>query len=268
MSQIEIILNHLEARLRLLIEGNAALDGFPPRLHRLLERELIRAMKTGSRMQPVNISPTNLVLTAPDLYTLQLPTIEAQILLDHPTELDRLADKMQKVASRAGISFATLPLLHVVADPRSPAINIIADFSSPNLGNSCTYPLQGNLEAASVAPGILPNAFLIVNGLSTFSINIPVINIGRDPTNHLQLDDPQISRQHAQLRFIQGHFVIFDLDSRGGTFVNAVPVSSHILKPGDVIQLSRLPLVFGLEDNKKASQTQELMPFPLPPEVL
>jgi hypothetical protein len=268
VSQIEILLNHLEGRLRLLIEGNAALGGFPSRLHRRLGRELMRVMKTASRMLPDKISPTNLVLTAPDQYTLILPTIEAQILLNHPTELDRLAHRLEKVASHAGISFATLPLLHVVADPRSPVMNIIADFSCPDLGNSCTYPLQGNSEAASVPREKLPNAFLIVNGLSTFLINLPVINIGRDSTNQLQLDDPQISRQHAQVRFIQGHFVIFDLDSRGGTFVNDVLVSSHVLKPGDVIQLSRLPLVFGLEDNRKADQTQELMPVPLPPEVL
>ena len=48
---------------------------------------------------------------------------------------------------------------------------------------------------------------------------------------------------------IQGRFVIFDLDSMGGTFVNDVAVSSHVLNPGDVIRLAGVPLVYGLEED-------------------
>ncbi len=265
MTQLESFFNHLEASLRLLIEGDTAHDGFPAKLHRQLMRALISVMKGSARRS----LPAGHVRTAPDQYTLVLPAIEAQILLTHPAELDRLSRKLESIAADAGIVFIAPPLLRVVADPRCAEINILADFSLPGLHDSSTYQMEEQPETAGKATAErLPKAFLIVNGLSTYFIKQPVVNIGRDPSNQLQLDDPQISRQHAQLRFIEGHYMIFDLDSRSGTLVNGVPVSSHALAPGDVIQLACLPLVFGMEDTGVATQTQQLPVSQPPPEVL
>jgi hypothetical protein len=269
MSQIEVFLNQLEARLRLLIEGDASHDGFPPKLHRQLLRELNRALRCGARLQALGGSTIDSKLVAPDQFTLVMPAIEAQVLLTHPTELDRLTRKLIHTAAESGMMFVAPPLMRVVADPKCMALNILANFSQPGMDDSSTYQLECALDSPfSAATERLPKAFLIVNGLATFSIKQPVINIGRDSSNQLRLVDPQISRQHAQLRFIQGHFVVFDLDSGEGTFVNGVPVSSHVLKPGDVIQLASLPLVFGVEGTVLSSATQELPASPPPLEVL
>ena len=73
---------------------------------------------------------------------------------------------------------------------------------------------------------------------------------------------------HAQLRLIQGSFVIFDLDSLGGTFVNDIAVSSHMLNPGDVIRLAGVPLVYGIEEDIPSGYTQELPADPPPLELL
>jgi pSer/pThr/pTyr-binding forkhead associated (FHA) protein len=75
-----------------------------------------------------------------------------------------------------------------------------------------------------------------------------VINIGRRLDNQLVIDDPRISRSHAQLRAIKGRFVIFDLNSTGGTFVNGERTSQSVMYPGDVISLAGVPLVYG-QDN-------------------
>jgi pSer/pThr/pTyr-binding forkhead associated (FHA) protein len=66
--------------------------------------------------------------------------------------------------------------------------------------------------------------------------------------NQLVIDDPRISRNHAQLRAIKGRYVIFDLNSTGGTFVNGQRTSQSVMYPGDVISLAGVPLVFG-QDN-------------------
>jgi pSer/pThr/pTyr-binding forkhead associated (FHA) protein len=66
--------------------------------------------------------------------------------------------------------------------------------------------------------------------------------------NTLVIDDPRISRNHAQLRAIKGRYIIFDLNSTGGTFVNGQRTSQSVLYPGDVISLAGVPLVFG-QDN-------------------
>jgi pSer/pThr/pTyr-binding forkhead associated (FHA) protein len=115
---------------------------------------------------------------------------------------------------------------------------------------------------------MVPNAFLIVNGLSTYPLTQMVINIGCDPTNQLVLEDPRVSRMHAQLRFITDRFVIFDLDSKEGTFVNGVSITSHVLNPGDVIMLAGVPLVYGQETSSQLGYTQELPTEPPTPEVL
>jgi pSer/pThr/pTyr-binding forkhead associated (FHA) protein len=92
------------------------------------------------------------------------------------------------------------------------------------------------------------NAFLIVEGVKVFPLTAPVVNIGRRLDNQLIIDDPRVSRNHAQLRSIKGRYVVFDLNSTGGTFVNGQRTSQSVLYPGDVISLAGVALIFG-QDN-------------------
>lgn len=71
------------------------------------------------------------------------------------------------------------------------------------------------------------------------------MNVGRRLENHLVIDDPRISRNHAQLRAINGRYVLFDLNSTGGSFVNGQRTSQTVLYPGDVISLAGVALIFG-----------------------
>ncbi|HEU0294239.1 MAG TPA: FHA domain-containing protein [Anaerolineales bacterium] len=89
------------------------------------------------------------------------------------------------------------------------------------------------------------NAFLIIEGLKIHPLKESVINIGRRLENQIVIDDPRISRNHAQLRVIKGHFVLFDLNSTGGTYLNGQRTSQTVLYPGDVISLAGVTLVFG-----------------------
>jgi pSer/pThr/pTyr-binding forkhead associated (FHA) protein len=87
------------------------------------------------------------------------------------------------------------------------------------------------------------SAFLIVNS-QVFPLDRELINIGRKLDNHVVIHDPQVSRNHAQLRIMDGQFVILDLNSTGGTFVNGVRVTKSVLYSGDSITLSGVPLKF------------------------
>jgi diguanylate cyclase (GGDEF)-like protein len=64
--------------------------------------------------------------------------------------------------------------------------------------------------------------------------------IGRDPEEtDICIDDPGISRKHAQIeRSRPSHFIIRDLDSRYGIFVDGVKVREHALSDGDRLQIS------------------------------
>ncbi len=101
------------------------------------------------------------------------------------------------------------------------------------------------------AEAIPENAFLIVEGVRVFQLTDPVVNIGRRLDNTLVVDDPRVSRNHAQLRAIKGRYVLFDLNSTGGTFVNGQRANQTVLYPGDVISLAGVSLIFG-QDNAVA----------------
>jgi pSer/pThr/pTyr-binding forkhead associated (FHA) protein len=94
----------------------------------------------------------------------------------------------------------------------------------------------------------LPAAFLVVDGSRYVPLERTVINLGRRRDNTIVLDDPRVSRQHCQLRFRFGQFVLYDLGSRGGTFVNNARVSECVLRPGDVISLAGVPVVYMVEE--------------------
>jgi pSer/pThr/pTyr-binding forkhead associated (FHA) protein len=64
------------------------------------------------------------------------------------------------------------------------------------------------------------------------------IALGRRDDNDVVIDDPQISRRHASLSWEEGTFVLRDLGSANGTFLNAARITEpHILREGDAISL-------------------------------
>jgi hypothetical protein len=71
-----------------------------------------------------------------------------------------------------------------------------------------------------------------------FALTQPTITIGREAGNDVVVSDPQISRRHASLTWDGRQFIIQDLGSANGTFVNGVRLTApQVLQPGDVIGL-------------------------------
>ena len=71
---------------------------------------------------------------------------------------------------------------------------------------------------------------------ATFALEGDQLTIGRDSSNSVAINDAEISRKHARLTFQGGKYVIEDLGSTNGTFVNGQRlVSAVVLKSGDVV---------------------------------
>ena len=96
--------------------------------------------------------------------------------------------------------------------------------------------------------GIPSNAFFAMEAGRTYPLVEAVINIGRMLDNHLVIEDPRVSRHHAQLRAVEGHFVLFDLGSTGGIFVNGRRITETIIYPHDIISLAGVLLTFQQDD--------------------
>ncbi len=87
--------------------------------------------------------------------------------------------------------------------------------------------------------------FLIVDGARVVALDKPVVNIGRKGNNHIIINDPHVSRHHAQIRQADGRYLLIDLNSTVGTSVNGERVEHAFLKSGDVISIGGVPLIFG-----------------------
>jgi len=62
--------------------------------------------------------------------------------------------------------------------------------------------------------------------------------IGRDISNDIVINDSEVSRKHARLVLQAGSFVLEDIGSTNGTFVNGQRLMGpHVLKPGELIML-------------------------------
>jgi pSer/pThr/pTyr-binding forkhead associated (FHA) protein len=87
------------------------------------------------------------------------------------------------------------------------------------------------------------NAFLIIN-TQVFPIPDTPITIGRNLSNQLVVSVSTVSRKHAMIQRKGDHYVLTDLNSTGGTFVNEKKIMKAVLKSGDSILLADTPLVF------------------------
>jgi hypothetical protein len=253
VSVIKSSLNQLESRLQALVEGSVVRLFPGSRLPQDLSRQLVDAMRDGTQMGQDGIPQ------APNLFTILAPPDQARILQANPALIDELTRALREAGQNSDLSFCAPPVVHVAVDPSlgSNETQVLAQNSLEDISQTSDVAAEQN-ENETRIPN---NAFLIVDGTRVFPLGQRVINIGRRPDNQLAIDDGRISRLHAQLRVIRGHYVIFDLDSKGGTWVNGQRVSQHTLLPGDVISLAGLPLVFG-QDAPDPGETQEFVPSP------
>jgi pSer/pThr/pTyr-binding forkhead associated (FHA) protein len=79
----------------------------------------------------------------------------------------------------------------------------------------------------------------------TFTLRIGATNIGRGTDNELSFPEEEfISRHHCQIAFHRYQYVLKDLQSANGTFVNDVKIQETILRDGDHIQIGSLRFIF------------------------
>ena len=239
MSFMQAKLAQLETRLQMLIEGSAAWLVPFQGVHNDLSHQLVEAMRAGIQQK------SDGSLRAPNLFTLIVNPVTAQILRENQILLEDLADVIRQTGEEANLRFDHPPAIKVALDPDIPpgGMRIETPNNSQELDDTGTMAMLLDPRAKSVPD----SAFLIVNGGRVFPLTQAVINLGRRPDNHIVIDDARVSRVHAQLRAIKGRYTIFDLDSTGGTFVNGLRVQQCSLYPGDVISLAGVALVFGQE---------------------
>jgi hypothetical protein len=109
----------------------------------------------------------------------------------------------------------------------------------PDLGPS-TFAIESDLQELVNAP----TNWLVLPDGRRVAVADEAVTIGRLPECAVALDDPNVSRRHAQVRVDGGTVVVVDLGSTNGTKVNGVVVREHKLSPGDRITVGTTTLRF------------------------
>lgn len=247
-------LREIEARLQNLIEVDL-LRVLPGR-----SIKLVVIQKLAAAIQQNNIDEGG-IISIPDVYTLVLHPDTAKTWMDEGL-LTIILHSITTVAQESGFKFTIPPTVTVTTDMKIPIndVELMTSHRMESMAETNATPLDGG-EREPVAEKIPENSFLIVEGVKIFPLILPVINIGRKLDNQLSIDDPRVSRNHAQLRAIKGRFVVFDLNSTGGTFVNGQRTSQSVLYPGDVISLAGVALIFGQDNPPPRPNLKTTSPF-------
>ncbi len=82
--------------------------------------------------------------------------------------------------------------------------------------------------------------------------------IGRDNAATLCLPDPSVSRMHTQIERDGDEFILTDLDSLNGTFVNDVPTKRRHLEHGDRVRIGDSQFLFLRHEGDAPSQSGEV----------
>ena len=121
---------------------------------------------------------------------------------------------------------------------RSAAVAGVTDAARGHDGPAPAGPAPGATTATAQG---LP---WVEVGATTYALARPVTRIGRGADTDLRIDDPGISRHHAELRISGGDVTIVDLGSTNGVVIDGERVEQAWLRDGTSVRLGSSTLVF------------------------
>lgn len=104
-------------------------------------------------------------------------------------------------------------------------------------------------EDASTIDALRPGTALLLvlrgpNAGARFLLDAAMTTTGRHPDSDIFLDDVTVSRKHAVFQLDGDSFLVRDVGSLNGTYVNRERIDSAVLRSGDEVQIGKFRLVF------------------------
>jgi hypothetical protein len=234
-----------EARVERLVEGTFS------RLFAGRVRPLEVAGWVARALEDHQVVSSDGIPQAPTHYWIYLQPEDYETLTSERPNLEQdLAAHVGQLAAQSGLALAATPAVFVLPRPGLAARDVLVEAR-------CVLPLAPEIEKTremtadelgAVSPATGPAAgrpFLILDGRRAVDLTEPLVTVGRGLDNDVILEDPRVSRRHAQMRLRYDRYVLYDLGSRGGTQVNGYSVEECVLHSGDVISFSGVQVVFG-----------------------
>ncbi len=239
----------LEALAERLVEGTFA-RLFAGHLSPLeVATHLTRAMEDYQVVSPDGISQ------APTHYWVYLHPSDCDALAVAQLELEtELARHVADLAAQANLGLPIPPVIHVLPDPTMATHQVRVEAcwlpqEPPPVEKTREITAESDppepeieAQAESIAPPGRP--FLILEGQRHANLLKATLSIGRALDNDIIIEDPRVSRHHAQLRRRYGRYVLYDLGSSRGTQINGYPIEECVLHAGDVISFAGIQVVY------------------------
>ena len=244
----------------------------PPRLAERVE-EAVGARIEGwsarffrTRLQPVQLAK-RLIRTmdahrrialertfAPNSYLLTLSAADYASFEQYRRSLERdLAESVLSAARDRGYTLVAYPTVEIAQDPalRLGEVRVSsalldatgAELADADLRIAASHTVVLDRDAVTVG-ALAPPGSLELSGGSQLTLGATPSTIGRDHRCAVVLDDPRVSRRHAEVRLRLGRYTLTDLNSTNGTRVNGAPVTEVALAEGDRIRIGPATLVF------------------------
>jgi len=252
------VLRNLEAKIEGLVEGTFG-RAFKSHVQPVeLARKLAKEMNEN---QTVSISR----VYVPNRYTVFLSPQDREGFASYEPALKKeLSDYLLEHARKEGLALLTRPQIDFKTDerlslgefgiqamPLEPADEDGVDDEAPpraapaEFGHTMVYSPDREARRL-VAPAATGRAVLAGAGKRTMLAGDRTV-IGRSRDCDLTLDDPNISRRHAEVRQEAGGFVLADLGSTNGVKVNGRRTREAALQPGDEITIGTSRLTFEVD---------------------
>jgi len=187
---------------------------------------------------------------APTHYWVYLHPEDHRTLTAKEPALDaKLASHVGQMAQQAELALDDPPVIRVLPSDEVAAhdVHVEARWMPQESPQGRTREMDGDdLRACDLEETIAPpgRPFLILEGRRHVDLVKPIISVGRTLDNDIIIEDPRVSRHHAQLRRRYGRYVLYDLDSSGGTQINSYPIEECVLQTGDVISLAGVQVIY------------------------
>jgi hypothetical protein len=235
-----------EARVERFVEGTFS------RLFADRVRPLEVAGWVARAVEDHQVLSSDGVPQAPTHYWIYLRPEDCEMLTAERPDLEGdLAAHVAQLAAQSGLSLAAAPTVSLLPRPGLSPRDVLVEARYVPAGSKemeMTRQLTRALGDSHPPPAIAAGQpFLILDGRRTVDLRGSLIAIGRALDNDVILEDPRVSRKHAQMRLRYDRYVLYDLGSRGGTLVNGYPIDECVLHSGDVIAFSGVQVVYGEE---------------------
>src|ERR1044071_9461884 len=91
-----------------------------------------------------------------------------------------------------------------------------------------------------------------------FAVNEETLIIGRETNADLCIADASVSRRHSRIEKTEEGFVITDLESLNGTFINDVPIKTRLLEHGDRVRIGESQFLFLTHEGEATSKSSDV----------